>query len=124
MNVVDSSAWIEYFEDGPNADLFAPAIEATAALVVPALALYEVYKYTARVHGESTGLRSLGVMLSATVQDLTATLAVDAARISIGSGLAMADAIILATARAHAATLWTQDVHFEPFDNVRYAPKR
>jgi predicted nuclease of predicted toxin-antitoxin system len=26
MNVVDSSAWLEYFADGPNADSFAAAI--------------------------------------------------------------------------------------------------
>jgi hypothetical protein len=36
VNVVDSSAWLEYFADGPNADHFAPAIEAIDALVVPA----------------------------------------------------------------------------------------
>jgi len=29
MNVVDSSGWLEYFADGPNADFFAAAIEKT-----------------------------------------------------------------------------------------------
>ena len=42
MNVVDSSAWLEYFANGPNAEFFAPAIEKTTALIVPWLTLYEV----------------------------------------------------------------------------------
>ena len=33
MNVVDSSGWLEYFVDGPNADFFAPAVENPAELV-------------------------------------------------------------------------------------------
>ena len=44
MNVVDSSGWLEYFADGPNASFFAPAIEATDALVVPSISVYEVFK--------------------------------------------------------------------------------
>ena len=35
MNVVDSSGWLEYFADEPNADFFAPAIERTEELIVP-----------------------------------------------------------------------------------------
>lgn len=31
MNVVDSSGWLEYFADGPNAEFFAAAIENDAA---------------------------------------------------------------------------------------------
>ena len=34
MNVVDSSAWLEYFADGPNATFFARPIEAVEKLVV------------------------------------------------------------------------------------------
>ncbi len=35
MNVVDSSAWLEYFANGPNAEFFAPAIEITTEFIVP-----------------------------------------------------------------------------------------
>jgi hypothetical protein len=35
VNVVDSSGWLEYFADGPNADFFAAAVESSDALVVP-----------------------------------------------------------------------------------------
>jgi len=44
VNVVDSSPWLEYLADGPNAVIFAKPIEATASLIVPTLALFEVFK--------------------------------------------------------------------------------
>jgi predicted nucleic acid-binding protein len=54
------------------------------------------------------------------VADLSATLALDAARMSVELRMPMADAIILTTARASGATLWTQDVHFEGMADVEY----
>lgn len=44
MNVVDSSAWLEYFADGANASFFAGPIEDIEALVVPMIRLFEVFK--------------------------------------------------------------------------------
>ena len=38
MNVVDSSGWLEYFADEPNADFFAAAVENTEELIVPVCA--------------------------------------------------------------------------------------
>ena len=52
-------------------------------------------------------------MLQGRVVELSSSLALDAAKLSLDSGLAMADSIILATARAEDAVLWTQDAHFE-----------
>ena len=49
--------------------------------------------------------------------------ALDAARLAHHRSLAMADAIILATARAYLATLWTQDSDFKDIHGVRYYPK-
>lgn len=57
------------------------------------------------------------------VVDLDESLALDAARISAGFRIPMADSIILATARAFDAELWTQDEHFEGIDTVRYFAK-
>lgn len=34
MNLVDSSGWIEYFQDSERADLFAPAMEQRAGMRV------------------------------------------------------------------------------------------
>ncbi len=124
MNAVDSSAWLEYFSDGPNAAAFASVIEAPEDLVVPSLTLYEVFKKTSNVAGETAALDAMAVMLQGRVVDLTATLAIDAARVSRDSGLAMADAVILATARMDGAVLWTQDAHFEGLDDVEYRSSR
>jgi len=120
MNVVDSSGWLEYYADGPNADFFAPAIEATSELVVPAISVYEVFKRVLQQRSESEALQAVAPMLRGRVVDLDAGLAMSAARISLQHRLPMADSIILTTARVHDATLWAQDEHFEHIADVRY----
>ncbi len=59
-------------------------------------------------------------MQQSKVVDLDARLALSAARLSIDTKLPMADSIVLATARLHGATLWTQDSDFERLPGVRY----
>ena len=124
MNVVDSSAWLEYFGDGPNAAEFARAIESPDELVVPTLTLFEVFKRTYQLSDETTALDAVAVMMQGQVTGLTDSLALEAAKLSIETGLAMADSIILATARTHDAVLWTQDAHFDGMDMVEFRPKQ
>lgn len=124
MNVVDSSAWLEYFADGPNAKHFAGVVKLTAELVVPTVTLYEVFKVVLREANENAALQAVAALQKGTVVDLTPKLALSASRLSLQHTLPMADAIILATALAHGATLWTQDVHFKDVANVRYVPKK
>ena len=97
MNVVDSSAWLEYLADGPNAAIFAKPIEATRSLIVPTLALFEVFKRVSQQRTEDDALRAVAVM---------------------------ADSVMLATAHRHRATLWTQDSDFDGLPGARYYPKR
>ena len=52
MNLVDSSAWLAYFADEPEADFFAEAIEDTDLLVVPSVCIYEVSQVVLRERGE------------------------------------------------------------------------
>ncbi len=120
MNLVDSSGWLEYFADGPNADFFAPAIEAASELVVPAISVYEVFKRVLQQRGEGEALQAVAPMLRGRVVDLDAQLAMSAARLSLQHRLPMADSIILTTARVHDATLWAQDEHFEHIAGVQY----
>jgi predicted nucleic acid-binding protein len=124
MNVVDSSGWLEYLADGPNADTFARPILATARLVVASISLFEVFKRVMVQRGEDVALEAVALMRQARVVPLDDGLALDAARLSVECRLPMADSIILATARAHRATLWTQDADFENLDGVRYVSKR
>ncbi|MGP8033093.1 MAG: type II toxin-antitoxin system VapC family toxin [Steroidobacteraceae bacterium] len=124
MNVVDSSAWLEYFADGPNAGEFAKPIEASRSLLVPTLSLFEVFKRIAQQRGEDEGLRAVAVMEQGKVVDLDRATALAAARISIDHGIAMADSIMFATAQRHAAILWTQDADFEGLPQTRYFVRR
>ena len=120
MNLVDSSAWLEYFADGPNADFFAPAIERTRDLLVPTIVVFEVYKRVLQQRQERAALEAVSVLQHGQLIELTASLAIAAARISQDEKLPMADSIILATARARNALIWTQDSDFQEMDRVKY----
>ena len=120
MNVVDSSGWLEFLADGPNAGFFAPAIERTTDLVVPTMSIFEVFKRVLQQRDESQALQAVALMHQGLLADLTAPLAIDAARLSRSAKLPMADSIMLATARAYGATLWTQDGDFEGMPGVRF----
>jgi toxin FitB len=122
MNVVDSSAWLEYFADGPKAEHFASAIEDTAALVVPSITLLEVFKRISQQRDEATALQYVAVMQQGRVVDLDAALALRAAALGLRHKLPLADSIIYATAQAARAVVWTQDADFERLDGVRYWP--
>ena len=122
MNVVDSSAWLEYFADGPNAENFASAIEDTTALVVPAITLLEVFKRISQQCDEATALKYVAVMQQGRVVDLDAALALRAAALGLRHKLPLADSIIYATAQSVRGIVWTQDADFEGLDGVRYLP--
>lgn len=124
MNVVDSSGWLEYFADGPNADFFAPAIQDTDQLVVPTISVYEVFKRVLQQRGEGEALQGIAVLAQGQVAELDTTLALNAAKLSVDRKLPMADSIMLATAQAHDATLWTQDADFENVAGVEYIEKK
>jgi predicted nucleic acid-binding protein len=123
VNVVDSSGWLEYLADGANADFFANSILATAALLVPTLSLYEVFKRVLQQRGENDALQAVALMQQGTIVELNTSLALSAARISLHEKMPMADSIMLATARAYGATLWSQDSDFANIPGVRYKPR-
>ena len=124
MNVVDSSGWIEYFDDGPNADFFTAPIRDVENLLVPAICAYEVFKRICLKLSEEDALRAIGFMSLGKEVDLNREIAISAAQISTELELAMADSLILATARAYNATLWTQDEHFKDIPGVKFIAKK
>ena len=124
MNVVDSSGWIEYFDDGANADFFTAPIRDVENLLVPAICAYEVFKRMCLKLGEEDALRAIGFMSLGREVDLNREIAISAAQISLELKLAMADSLILATARAYNATLWTQDEHFKNIPVVKFIAKK
>ena len=123
MNLVDSSGWLEYFADGSNAGQFAQPIESPATLIVPTLALFEVFKRVCQQRDEGAALRAVAAMEQGRVVDLDRVTALEAARVSLAHRLPMADSVMLATARRHKATFWTQDADFSGLEGVRYFPR-
>jgi len=121
---MDSSGWIEYFTEGPNSGFFAGAIEKVDELIVPAVCIYEVFKWVSRERGETQALKAVAHMQLGEVVDLDSKLAIHAARLSLQAKLPMADSIVYATARASEATLWTQDDDFEGLEDVKYIAKK
>jgi predicted nucleic acid-binding protein len=123
MNIVDSSGWLAFFADEPNAGHFLAPLSDPDSLVVPTVTIYEVFKVVLRESGENDALQAVAAMRKGTVADLTAPLAMAAARLSAAHNLPMADSIILATAREFNAELWTQDSDFMNISGVKYFPK-
>jgi predicted nucleic acid-binding protein len=124
MNIVDSSGWLAYFADEPNAKHFLAPLNDSGSLVVPTVTIYEVFKVILRESGENDALQAVVAMRKGTVVDLTSPLAIAASKLSLEHNLTMADSIILATANEFNATLWTQDSDFKNIKNVKYFPKK
>ena len=124
MNIVDSSGWLAYFADEPNAKHFLTPLSDSNLLVVPTVTIYEVFKVILRESSENDALQAAIAMQKGTVVDLTAPRAIAASRLSLERNLPMADSIILATAQEFNAILWTQDSDFKNISKVKYFPKK
>ena len=124
MNIVDSSGWLAYFADEPNAKFFQTPLKDTASLVVPSITIYEVFKVVLRETSENEALQAAAAMQKGTVVDLTVTLTIAASKISLELGLPMADSVIIATAKAFDAAIWTQDSDFKNIAGVKYFQKK
>jgi predicted nucleic acid-binding protein len=116
--LVDSSGWIEYLAARPRAGEFARYIEGDAPLVTSAIQIYEIYKVVRRDVGEERAIESVSALRATTIEPLAESLALEAADISLEHGLAMADAVIFATAARHRAEIVTADTDFEGLPGV------
>ena len=124
MNVVDSSAWLEYFANGPNATFFAPAIEGIDDLIVPTITVLEVFKRVLQQRGEGPALQAVALMQQGKIVELTSPIALAAATLGLEYKLPLADSVVFATAQVFEAVLWTQDADFEGLTGVRFRAKR
>lgn len=124
MNLVDSSGWLEYFADGPNANFFASPIEDLDRLIVPTLCIAEIFKRICQQRGENDALQAVALMTQGQVVDLDVSIALYAAKLGLDYKWPLADSIILATARLKDAVVWTQDADFKGLENVKYIPAK
>ena len=123
MNLVDSSGWLEYFADGPNAGIFAEPIQQLHELIVPSITITEVFKRILQQRDEQAALRAIAHMNQGQIINLDIGLAMKAAKCGFELKLPLADSIILATATHYGALLWTQDEDFRHLPNIRYIQK-
>lgn len=123
MNLIDSSAWLEYFSDGRNARFFAPVIQDVENVVISTINIYEVYGKILTEKDESTALQAVGMNQQTKVVEVNSSIAVSAARLSFQHKLPLADSMILATARLMNAVVWTQDADFKNVSGVKYYKK-
>ena len=87
------------------------------------IVIYEVYKRLKRDLSEDDAVVAVSAMQRAVLVPITSELALTAADLSLEHGLAMADSLILATARLYKAELVTSDRDFEQVEGVTYLPK-
>ena len=120
MILVDSCGWLEYLADGTNAGAYAKALEKLNGVLVPTICIHEVFKKVLQERGEGPALEVAALTQRGSVVELDATIAMNAAKLGSELGLPLADSVILATARAHHAPVWTQDTHFKGLSGVRF----
>jgi len=120
MHIVDTSGWLEYFADSPQARHFAAAVEDTEHLLVPAVIVYEVFRKVALAFDENRALQAVGQLKQGRVVNVDEAIAIYAGKLSLEKKLPMADALIYATAVLHGATVYTQGAHFVGLAQVRY----
>ena len=125
MILIDSYGWIEYFGEGPLADSYATFIEKAdeKETVTPTIVIYEVYRKIKSIRGEEKALEAYAQMSRTKIVDLTSSLCLEAADISINLNLGMADSIIVATAKAYNAQIVTSDEHLKKMDRVKFISK-
>jgi toxin FitB len=124
MNIVDSSGWLAYFADEPNAKHFLTPLSDSDLLVVPTVTIYEVFKVILRESSENDALQAVVAMQKGKLVDLSAPLAIAASRLSLEHQLPMVGSVILATAHEFKAIIWTQDSDFKDMNMVKYFPKK
>lgn len=123
MRVVDTSAWLEWLSDSALGRKVGLQLPQTEAWIVPTIVQYELARYLAREVSEDAADDTIAFSTQCIVTHLDARLAVRAAEVARDHALAMADAIVYATAVGMGADLLACDAHFSKLAHVVYLAK-
>jgi predicted nucleic acid-binding protein len=116
--LVDSSIWIEFLTDGPLAQKCEKYLRDPSKLKTPTIVIYEVYKKIKRERTEEDALLAVSLINRTSVIQLSESIALLAADLSLLNSLPMADAIVYATALEEGCKIVTSDTHFRELENV------
>ena len=123
MRVVDSSAWIEWLLNSATGKLLAKGMPERDACVVPTIVQLELAKWLGREKGEDAVDQFFAFTARCNIAPLDTTLARRSAEMASAHKLAMADAIIYATAERYDADILTCDAHFKGLQRALYVEK-
>ena len=123
MRLVDTSAWLEWLSGSPLGQTVQAKLPMRSEWLVPTVVQLELAKWLSREAGEDKADQVIAFTTTCAVVDLDTEIALSAAELGARHTLAMADAIIYATARIHDADVLTCDRHFENLAGVHYLPQ-
>ena len=123
MILVDTSVWIEWLIDSATGARVAEHLPKQADWLVPTMVQLELAKWLTREVGEDKADQVVAFTQVCQVVPLDTEIALAAAEACRAHKLATADAVILATARTHGATVLTCDRHFEGLPDVTLIEK-
>jgi uncharacterized protein len=123
MRVVDTSAWLEWLSDSALGRKVGPELPKAETWIVPTIVQYELARCLAREVSEDAADQTIAFSSQCLVTPLDTRLAARAAEFAGDHALAMADAIIYATAVEMGADLLTCDAHFAELPHVVYFAK-
>jgi len=123
MRVVDTSAWIEWLLGTALGKRLEPELPSNDEWIVPTIVQYELMRAAIRALSKAQADAALAFSNKLAVRQLDAGLAVEAADYAARHSLAMADAVIYATAMNAGADLLTCDAHFANLPGVVHFAK-
>jgi predicted nucleic acid-binding protein len=118
MFLIDSSGWIEFFTDSPLTPEYSKYLKDLTRVITPTIVLYEVYKKIRKERTEEDALLSVSLINKTSIIQLSDSIALLAADLSLKHSLPMADAIVYATALEKDCKVITSDTHFKGLERV------
>ncbi|MDA4122816.1 MAG: type II toxin-antitoxin system VapC family toxin [Thaumarchaeota archaeon] len=122
--LIDSWVWIEYWKGGDLGEEAARYVEGDEEAIVSTINIAEVYFWVSRYYNQRTADEKLRTIEKrAHVIPLEKDVATEAARIRLKEKLALADSLVLATARSATAKVVTGDSDLKHIRDVIFLEK-
>jgi len=119
--LVDSWAWIEYWSGGSHADQAALHIEGKENAIVSTVNLAEIYYWILLHYDEKTAEEKvITIRKRCFIIPVEEEIAIEAAKIKHKTKMALADSIIIATAKKVKAKILTGDPDFRSLKDILY----
>jgi predicted nucleic acid-binding protein len=117
--LVDSCAWIEYFQGSSIGEKVRCYVEDDQEIIVSAINMAEIYRWILRFYNQNIAEEKRNAIKDrCIIIDVDEEIAIDAARIKHNLGWGLGDSIIYATAKHENAMVLTCDSHFQGQESV------